>query len=424
MLNPLQKVCIAIQFLNPSNSKSIPIKIYALCSISGVGVRTHNAGPTHCTKLKVYRPKTCGVVPPPIGSCSAGNGGNGVCDSRPQTAFNHKSKIEPMELAICWDYRAPNPLDEPKASAHIDGSSDTVAPAIFSVVKTPRPADDLNNTGRSAGVFAHTAGEEGFFDKDIMLRNKNYFSTRLERNTDRTCKCSANSRSHSASRKGSLEEQQQKHQHQGHNPQQQPRLQAKNRCKSSPNLSVLVQPSEASCRESIIVCNYNKEHYHYRPEPTKRHPNPVKKHAHCQRTQQQQQQRPLRLCEQNLQKLNQNQTSAAVCTKHPMEFKAAFKAGAVKSQSSGVCSSLDHTSNGSTSTGTEYTTKVFKIPKPKQPYAKKNYTIDTLAPPFACWRGGAGQGGYPEHWRLASVYNHSYKPIEQRKRPLLATVFQ
>lgn len=183
-----------------------------------------------------------------------------------------------------------------------------------------------------------------------------------------------------------------------------------------------MQPSEASARDSIIVCNYNKEHYHYRPEATKhRHRNPVKKHTCCQRTQ-----RPQRLCEQNLQKMNQ-QRQIAACAKQQSpsaKFKAAFKAGTVPSHSSGICSSLDHTSNGSTSTATEFITKVFKIPKPKQPYARKNYTIDTLAPPFACWRGGAGQGGYPEHWRLASVYQHAYKPIEQRKRPLLATVFQ
>lgn len=313
---------------------------------------------------------------------------------RPQTAFNNKTKIEPMDLAICWDYTPPNPLDEPKPSAHIDGSNDIVAPAIFSVVKTPRPVDD-SNTGRSAGVFAHTAGEEGFFDKDIMLRNKNYFSTRLEQNTDRACKCSADSRSHSASRKGSLQE----------------RLQAASRCKSSPNLSVLVQPSATSTRESIIVCNYNKEHYHFRPEPTKRHRTTAKKHACCEKS------RPLRLCEQNLHKLNQQMEPKP-------EFKAAFKAGAVRSHSSGFCTSLDHSSNSSSLTATEYTSKVFKIPKPRQPYAKKNYTIDTLAPPFACWKGGAGQGGYPEHWRLASVYQHAYKPIDQRKRPLLATVFQ
>lgn len=348
----------------------------------GVGVRTHNAGPTHCTKLKVYRPKTCGVVPPPIDSRNS--------YLRPQTAFNMKNKIEPMDLAICWDYTPANPLDETKQSAHIDGSNDIVAPAIFSVVKTPRPNEDVN-TGRSGGVFSHTAGEENFFDKDIMLRNKNLFSTRLEQNTDRACKCSTGSRSHSASRKISAQE----------------RLQANDRCKSSPNLSILVQPSENTTRDSIIVCNYNKEHYHYRPEPTKRHKFLTKKQNFCEKS------RPIRLCEQNIHKLNQQ-----------MEKMGPKIVKIPKSHSSGFCSSLDHTSNGSASTASEFTTKVFKIPKPRQPYAKKNYTIDTLAPPFACWKGGAGQGGYPEHWRLSSVYQHAYKPIDQRKRPLLATVFQ
>lgn len=262
-----------------------------------------------------------------------------------------------MDLAICWDYTPDNPLDEPKPSAHIDGTDDIVAPAIFSVVKTPRPIDDHNGTGRSAGVFAHTAGEESFFDKDIMLRNKNYFSTRLEKNIDRTCKCESNgSRSHSVSRKGSAHEQ----------------LRAIDRCKSSPNLSVLVHPSEGTTRESIIVCNYNREHYHYRPEPTKRHKSATakkhqtncSKHNCCERT------RPARLCEQNIQQLNK-QTTDKIVTKP-------CKLAASKSHSSGFCSSLDRTSNGSGTTATEFTTKVFKIPKPRQPYAKKNYTIDTL----------------------------------------------
>lgn len=334
-----------------------------------------HAGPTHCTKLKVYRPKTCGVVPPVIDSRNSNS-------HRPQTAFNNKTKIDPMDLAICWDYTPENPLDEPKPSAHIDGSNDIVAPAIFSVVKTPRPNEEQNNTGRSAGVFAHTAGEEGFFDKDIMLRNQNYFSTRLEKNTDRVCKCSMEMRSHNSTTRREVAEKPAEYNRSlsaSRKISQQERLQASNRCKSSPNLSVLVQPSENTTRDSIIVCNYNKEHYHYRPEPTKRHRTNVRKHTCCEKS------RPARLCEQNIQKLNQQQTGK-------MEFKSAFKAGVPKSHSSGCCSSLDHTSNGSNSTASEFTTKVFKIPKPRQPYAKKNYTIDTLAPPFACWRGGAGQG--------------------------------
>lgn len=81
----------------------------------GVGVKTHNAGPTHCTKMKVYRPKTCGIVPPAIGKQTH--------DCRPQTAFNNKAKIEPMDLAICWDFRPANPRDEPKPPVHIDGNN-------------------------------------------------------------------------------------------------------------------------------------------------------------------------------------------------------------------------------------------------------------------------------------------------------------
>ncbi|EDX17086.1 GD16286 [Drosophila simulans] len=68
--------------------------------------------------------------------------------------------------------------------------------------------------------------------------------------------------------------------------------------------------------------------------------------------------------------------------------------------------------------------KVLVVPRPRQPYAKKNYDIETLVPPFQSQAGGAGQGGYPEHWRLASVYQHAYKPIDQRRRPLLQTVYK
>lgn len=343
-------------------------------------------GPTHCTKLKVYRPKTCGVVPPPLKKDP---------NYRPQTAFVSKTKIEPMDLAIYWDHRPTNPLDEPKAPAHIDGSNDTVAPAVFSVVNTPRPIEG-NNTGRSAGVFSHTAGEDGFFDKDIMLRNRNYFSAQLEKNIDRSCKCSIDSRSRSATRRAS---------------QEQERIRTSNRYKSSPNLSHVVQPTGCSPKESIIVCNYNKEHYHYRPEPIQ-----------CQKpSKKAEKNRTSRLCERNVNKLNHNHNNN---NNSKPEFKCAFKAGVPRSHSSGCCSHLESTSNIGSSTGSEFTSKMIRIPKPIHPYKHKNYNIVTLAPPFACWKGGAGQGGYPEHFRLTSVYQQAYKPMNQRKRPLLATVFQ
>lgn len=63
-----------------------------------------------------------------------------------------------------------------------------------------------------------------------------------------------------------------------------------------------------------------------------------------------------------------------------------------------------------------------KVPKPRAPFARRSYSIDTLAPPFSVWSGS--QQGYPEHWRLASVYQHSFKPLEARRKPLLASVYQ
>lgn len=107
------------------------------------------------------------------------------------------------------------------------------------------------------------------------------------------------------------------------------------------------------------------------------------------------------------------------------EYKTAFKAGIPNSNSSGTCTSFDSGIDcSSNSTSAPCIKAALKIPKPRNPFAKKNYSISTLNPPFSCFKGGAGQGGYPEHWRLASVYQHAYKPVENRKRPLLQTVFQ
>ncbi|CAG9826598.1 unnamed protein product [Diabrotica balteata] len=63
-----------------------------------------------------------------------------------------------------------------------------------------------------------------------------------------------------------------------------------------------------------------------------------------------------------------------------------------------------------------------KVARPKDPYMVKNYVIDSLAPPFSFQK--KKREDYPEHWRLATVYQHSYKPIYARKRPFMQTVFK
>jgi hypothetical protein len=67
-------------------------------------------------------------------------------------------------------------------------------------------------------------------------------------------------------------------------------------------------------------------------------------------------------------------------------------------------------------------TPIINVPRPKQPYKKRNYHIDSLAPPFSSWSGRSSE--YPNHWRLASIYQHAYKPVESRKRPFLQSIYR
>lgn len=52
-------------------------------------------------------------------------------------------------------------------------------------------------------------------------------------------------------------------------------------------------------------------------------------------------------------------------------------------------------------------TKVM-VPRPRTPYAKRNFCIDSLTPPFSIVEGSR-DADYPEHWRLMSVYQQSYR---------------
>lgn len=376
------------------------------------------AGPTHCTKLKIYRPKTCGIVPKPLDPTKH--------DLRPHTSSGAKEKIGAMDLAIGWDYRPLDPRDEPKRPAHIDGSNGSVAPAVFTLVKTPRSPSPghnnniNNNTGRSGGVFASTLGEDGFFEKDIMRRKYQFGSKPEELIRTCTCGTSAEKSWHTIDDDNNqllmMNGRSRLRQHE-HN----------RRCKSSPNLSQMAL-SNGNCS---IVAKENSAVYAARNSSAhggelleknisladKQHRH---EHRHSRKCRRSKEIKNSRLCEQYVPEVIANRPKS--------EYKLAFKAGLPNSNSSGTCTSFDSGCGTNSSTVSSRSCaslqKIVKIPKPRNPYAKKDYIIDTLAPPFACWRGGAGQGGYPEHWRLASVYQHAYKPVEQRKRPLLATVYQ
>lgn len=300
-----------------------------------------------------------------------------------------------MDLAIRWDYRPVDPRDEPRRAAHIDGSDESAGPAVFSVVRTPRTPTADPKTDRSGGVFYSTFGEHNFFNKDLV-QQQYPFASKSAPPEQRTCKCSSQRRS--------AEKYNQEHERQSNDEQ----FHVRQRSLSRPReLHRKCQRSESSPNVSAICDPSDKLPGNHQP---KQHSKKHKKIA--------------RLCDtHSTATLDQPKKKLAPIES---EVKQPFKAGIPNSNSSGTGSSFDSGCCSSISqSGSSETSKSYvKVPKPRHPYAKRDYVIDTLAPPFACWHGGAGQGGYPEHWRLASVYQHAYKPIQQRRRPLLATVYQ
>lgn len=100
------------------------------CALStGVGCKNYKAGPTKCTKYRVYRPKTCGVIPKVPSALDT--------PERPES-MRVKKKVGAMDLAIGWEFRTKH---EPRSQTYMDGSKPSVAPPIFEVVE---PAKDLN----------------------------------------------------------------------------------------------------------------------------------------------------------------------------------------------------------------------------------------------------------------------------------------
>lgn len=54
------------------------------------------------------------------------------------------------------------------------------------------------------------------------------------------------------------------------------------------------------------------------------------------------------------------------------------------------------------------------VPRPRTPFARRSFCIDTLAPPFSVVNG-CRSADYPEHWRLMSVYQQSYRNPYRRR---------
>ncbi|BET03450.1 Hypothetical protein NTJ_16268 [Nesidiocoris tenuis] len=415
----------AFKTLQMKREKSPGLAIPEVTKAAAVGAQKFvSPGPTQCSKMMVYRPRT------------AGNKASSPEPLIEPPKFSRKKDLNPIDLAICWDIVL-DKVDEPKKPIHIDGGTDTAGPSVFTLVHRP-PSDDgsPSNSRRHSSSTSRRKGrkdednvrnllrvKKGWEDKtvnpsavmDIINNNNSEVTEKVGekvRKSDRKDsaqssdhskgKDSARSRRRSASSvrgsDGSIENQ---------NPNV-PQNKSNGACSGSncgtdKNSGSSIRDAIRNSLESSVDSEKLAKLRHYRSSP-----NLTTAGAENLKSKQKMMfSRPCMACETKDHK-------ESTCDKRPKsDYKMAFKAGIPNSNNS----------NKSDSTGSRpHTAKPLSIPKPRTPYAKRSYSINTLAPPFALWPGTTGMD-YPEHWRLASVYQHSYKPVELRKRPLLQSVY-
>lgn len=290
-----------------------------------------------------------------------------ICSFDKKWRFIRQQKVTPIELAICWDMCPVNPKQEPKRSLHIDGTNFSAGPAVFHMVETPKePATVEEACSASQACESELSNKNAIFTNLAQpTRPKTAWDTRKHKHCSSTKSDDTNISNVAVKRAQSAYNLH--HKSNSSNTSISSNLSKKEFCKSSPNLA----------------------------EP----------HYHCVECFKQKTKLPnSRLCVACELKNAGEQES-----RPKSDYKMAFKAGVPNNYS---------VSTNSSSNACKY----IKVPKQRDPYSNKNYSIKSLGAPFSLQKGK--RDDYPEHWRLASVYQHSYKPVHTRKRPLLATVYQ
>ncbi|KAJ9590608.1 hypothetical protein L9F63_016378, partial [Diploptera punctata] len=405
--------------------------------VAAVGYRGYGAsGPSQCSKLRVYRPKTA-QEPEKTQN-------EEILPRRPSTAAH----LSDMKLAICWDLKPEHEEDQPRPPRHIDGSNGSAAPAVFALVNQPQPhisandnENDKNNAGPEIGsVFKTPPGKENNNNSRISSAkcSGNECNSHTNKNTADVCRVNSGKYSGNGCNtrpKGQTNNipriRSGKCSGNGCNtPPVKEVISYRNtsgKCsgngcntpperKSNGNGFISFPKKDSDIRENGRTENrYNvpifkniRSKTECRHKKENRNPNMDRRH----------QSSPNLVFDQNAERRQMGSRPCMACelknlhTECPPQpsYKMAFKAGKPSN-------SFDSGSNRPA------TAKQIRVPKPRAPFAKRSYSIDTLAPPFSLWPGHTGQD-YPEHWRLASVYQHAYKPVETRRKPLLASVYQ
>nr|CAH7760877.1 unnamed protein product [Callosobruchus chinensis] len=339
-------------------------------------------GPTRCTKLKVYRPKSCAPKPKEDDL-------DAITSFDRRWRFIRQRKVSPMDLAICWDLTPVDPNDEPKPPPHIDGSNGSVAPAVFTLVHTPKEDEEKRKDEENCDgihgcgpMFEHT--DKGEDSKDYFFHRTKSPRDSVHENTRRSSESSgAKSRAKSAYNVNRKD----------NNSNHSAESSLRSRAKSATNVHEIEKRSN-SRSNSKSSCSSNNV---YKSTPNLNNNDDTRCNGvNCRKKQRMLFNKYCMACELKKNPLKDTRPKA--------DYKMAFKAGVPQKTVSRSWYYL-------------------KIPRPRNPYAVRSYTIDSLAPPFS-FQKACNREEYPEQFRLATVYQHSYKPIVARKRPLMQTVFK
>ncbi|RVE44561.1 hypothetical protein evm_010776 [Chilo suppressalis] len=366
------------------------------------------SGPTCCTKMRVHRPKTCDTKK---GENEKDNHKR-PSTSGPDLGGQYKKPLSLMDLAICWDFRPDDAKQEPKPPKHIDGSNGSKAPAVFTMVHTPKEETVEDTTRHANPIFSQNRVVEDmgrhpvpYFEKD-MTKDKRRNSCDVQYCPQHNNPSEKSSKS--SSRKSSS--------HSAKKPE----------CDGIHGCGTLSDISRKSRRDRPDKLEPIKDAWSRKNKSDDKYD--INRNRHSLESYEK---TPLaqgkllqsspndsqitgRSPKESVSSSSRHKTCLPCNEKIPQEIKSkedykfAFKAGNPNA--------VQSVTNSSDSKGV-------KMPKMRHPYTKKSYTIPTLAPPFSIWRD-ANASGYPEHWRLASVYQHAYKPPEQRRKPLIESVYQ
>lgn len=294
-----------------------------------------------------------------------------------------------MDLAICWD--APvDPTYEPRRPVHIDGSDGGPAPGIFTLVQHP--------VGPSGSEIY---SPDGFYRPRAASADPMKFERLVKapnRHSEELCKRAYPRISSPSEARESISR---------HSPSEDDSV-ARNRMKlltrykteaeeeiEAANSRDLLAPKESKCHlckgfGDIRISEAEHDlakRYTSSPELAPRRDK--RKHATY-----------LRNCTACEHRSKEEEKEARKHNQRLALHSAAPRLGPDDPRRNGLPNTLN-------------------VPRPKTPFAKRSFCIDTLTPPFSVVKG-CRDADYPEHWRLTSVYQQSYRPPRNHRPSLLS----